>query len=87
MLLSLEAAYNEKLWMPHSGGQSLLTGKHCATMYGQKDYEIVILDRCSGFCMIAIAEDEVSLFSCSGSCLYVFYNAAEKRVLAKAPQM
>lgn len=66
-LLSLNAAYNDKLWMPRFRGCFSLTEKHCAQQCGHNEFEPATPDWCPGFFMITTAEEEPSLFSCPGS--------------------
>lgn len=40
--------------------QILLTKRHCASQHGYDDFESIISDRCSGFFMVATAEEEAS---------------------------
>lgn len=64
-LLSLDAAYDDKLWMSRSGGRYLLTAKHWAPKCGHIDFKPVTRDRCPGIFLIAIAKEKTSFFCVS----------------------
>lgn len=76
-LLNLDAKNDDKPWMSRPGG-SILTGrKHCARHSGQNEFTTVTPDSCPGYCMIAIAEDEASHFTCRGS--QIFFATLERK--------
>lgn len=59
-----DGTYDDKLWMARSSGQFSLTGKRYGSLCGHCYFETFACDRCSGFFMIAVAEEKASPFAC-----------------------
>lgn len=70
--LNLGGAHDNKLWIPHSEGHVLLTGRDCAPQRGHKESEKIIFHWCLGLFMISTAMEQASVFACPGSQQYVF---------------
>lgn len=84
--LNLDATHDDKFWMPRSETLILLSRKYLAAKCRSNDFEAVTSDRYPTFFVIATSEEKSSLFSCSGSKLYVFYIEAKRHAFAKRLQ-
>lgn len=76
-LLHLDGASDDKLMMSCSEHRFLVTEKHFVPQCGHGHSKLSLLTyRRPRFFMVAAAEDQASVFVCSGSQLYIFNSAA-----------